>query len=56
MIGYDYDAREKEAVERCHELGIAVFVWTVNRVEIVRGLDALGVDGVITDDPRVLPS
>lgn len=44
----------KEAVERCHELGIAVFVWTVNRVEIVRRLDALGVDGVITDDPRVL--
>jgi glycerophosphoryl diester phosphodiesterase len=44
----------REAVERCHDLGVAVFVWTVNRVEVVRRLDRLGVDGVITDDPRVL--
>jgi glycerophosphoryl diester phosphodiesterase len=43
----------RETVERCHELGIAVFVWTVNRADVVRRLDALGVDGVITDDPRV---
>jgi glycerophosphoryl diester phosphodiesterase len=43
----------RRAVERCHEQGIAVFVWTVNRAETVRRLDALGVDGVITDDPRV---
>jgi len=41
------------AVERCHELGIAVYVWTVNRGDLVHRLDALGVDGVITDDPRV---
>lgn len=45
----------RAAVERCHELGIAVFVWTVNRVDVVGRLDALGVDGVITDDPRVFP-
>ena len=43
----------RAAVERCHELGVAVFVWTVNRADVVRRLDALGVDGVITDDPRV---
>jgi glycerophosphoryl diester phosphodiesterase len=43
----------RESVERCHELGIAVFVWTVNRADVVRDLDDLGVDGVITDDPRV---
>jgi glycerophosphoryl diester phosphodiesterase len=43
----------REAVRRCHELGIAVFVWTVNRADVVRRLDALGVDGVITDDPTV---
>ena len=44
----------RATVERCHELGVAVFVWTVNRAEVVRRLDALGVDGVITDDPRVI--
>ena len=43
----------RAVVERCHELGIAVYVWTVNRPELVRSLDGLGVDGVITDDPRV---
>ena len=44
----------RAAVERCHELGVAVFVWTVNRRAAVERLDALGVDGVISDDPRVL--
>jgi glycerophosphoryl diester phosphodiesterase len=41
-------------VERCHELGVAVFAWTVNSPEVARRLDELGVDGVITDDPRIL--
>jgi glycerophosphoryl diester phosphodiesterase len=40
-------------VERCHELGVAVFAWTVNNPEVARRLDELGVDGVITDDPRI---
>jgi glycerophosphoryl diester phosphodiesterase len=40
-------------VERCHELGVAVFVWTVNDRALFRRLDALGVDGVISDDPRI---
>ena len=44
----------RPAVERCHELGVAVFAWTVNDREIARRLDDLGVDGVITDDPRIL--
>ena len=44
----------RAAVDRCHELGVAVFAWTVNDPELARRLDELGVDGVITDDPRVL--
>ena len=44
----------RATVERCHELGVAVFAWTVNDPEIARRLDDLGVDGVITDDPRIL--
>lgn len=43
------------AVERCHEHGAAVFAWTVNEPALVHRLDAIGVDGVITDDPRVFP-
>ena len=43
----------RSAVDRCHELGIAVLVWTVNDRALFRRLDALGVDGVISDDPRI---
>jgi glycerophosphoryl diester phosphodiesterase len=43
----------RAVVEHCHELGVAVFVWTVNDRAVFRRLDALGVDGVITDDPRI---
>jgi glycerophosphoryl diester phosphodiesterase len=41
------------AVEHCHALGVAVLVWTVNDRAVLRRLDELGVDGVITDDPHI---
>lgn len=50
----NHRAVTRAAVERCHQLGVAVFAWTVNDPDLVRRLDELGVDGVITDDPRVL--
>lgn len=40
-------------VERCHAMGVAVLVWTVNDAGLARRLDDLGVDGLITDDPAV---
>ena len=43
-----------ETVRRCRERGLAVFAWTVNdRVALDRVL-GLGVDGVVTDDPRLV--
>jgi glycerophosphoryl diester phosphodiesterase len=42
------------AVRRCHAAGLPVVVWTVNDAERVRELAALGVDGVVSDDPRIL--
>ncbi|MGH2921124.1 MAG: glycerophosphodiester phosphodiesterase [Gaiellaceae bacterium] len=41
----------RAVVERCHGLDAAVFAWTVNEPALVKRLDALGVDGVITDYP-----
>ncbi len=38
-----------ELVERAHASGLAVNVWTVNAVEDLRAMVALGVDAVITD-------
>ena len=52
----NYRVVTRAAVERCHELGVAVFAWTVNDPELARHLDDVGVDGVITDDPRILTS
>jgi glycerophosphoryl diester phosphodiesterase len=42
-------------VERCHALGAPVLVWTVDDPELLPWLDTLGVDAVITNDPRIFP-
>jgi glycerophosphoryl diester phosphodiesterase len=49
----DHRLVSRAVVERCHSVGVAVLAWTVNSRETLRKLDRLGVDGVITDDPRI---
>ncbi len=41
-------------VKLLHSKGIFVQVWTVNEEEDMRRLLDMGVDGIITDDPRLL--
>jgi glycerophosphoryl diester phosphodiesterase len=41
----------KRRVDMCHEKGIKVVPWTVNTVEDMKAMIALGVDGLITDYP-----
>lgn len=41
-------------VERAHEAGIAVHVWTIDDRDQMEALCALGVDGIITDRPSLL--
>jgi glycerophosphoryl diester phosphodiesterase len=43
-------------VERCRALEAPVFAWTVNDAAALRRVTRLGVDGVITDDPRIFPA
>lgn len=45
----------RRAVEVCHDLGVAVYVWTVNDARVAETLVVSGIDGIITDDPRILP-
>lgn len=40
-------------VDRCHARGAAVLTWTVDDADLAGRLAALGVDGVITNDPRI---
>ena len=39
-------------VRRCHALGLRVDVWTVNEPSDAKRLLAMGVNGIMTDDPR----
>lgn len=43
-----------ETVDRCHRIGTAVFAWTVDDPADLRRVIATGVDGVISNDPRIL--
>jgi glycerophosphoryl diester phosphodiesterase len=43
----------RRLVRAVHEAGGQVYVWTVDEAERIRELEALGVDGVITNDPRL---
>ncbi|MFP7654668.1 glycerophosphodiester phosphodiesterase family protein [Chryseobacterium proteolyticum] len=40
-------------VQECHKLGMKVIPWTVNSKERLQELKAMGIDGVISDDPRI---
>jgi glycerophosphoryl diester phosphodiesterase len=43
----------RKVVDRCHRQGVAVWTWTVNEPALLERVLALGVDGVISDDPRL---
>ncbi len=43
-------------VPRAHELDMMVHVWTINDEQEMRDLIALGVNGIMTDDPPLLTS
>lgn len=45
---------DRELIAAARELGARVIAWTVNSVETARTLHALGIDGVCTDDVRLL--
>jgi glycerophosphoryl diester phosphodiesterase len=43
----------RRLVERMHAHGGQVYVWTVDDARRIERLAAMGVDGVITNDPRL---
>jgi glycerophosphoryl diester phosphodiesterase len=41
------------AIARAHELGAAVYVWTVDDAKLAERFVREGADGIITNDPRI---
>jgi glycerophosphoryl diester phosphodiesterase len=50
-----WEVVSEAVVERCHALGAPVLVWTVDDPELLPWLNEIGVDAVITNDPRIFP-
>jgi glycerophosphoryl diester phosphodiesterase len=48
-----WEVVSEAAVRRCHALGAPVLVWTVDDPELLPWLERVGVDAVITNDPRI---
>jgi glycerophosphoryl diester phosphodiesterase len=44
------------AIEVCHRRGVAVYAWTVNEPTLATSLVESGIDGIISDDPRIIPA
>jgi glycerophosphoryl diester phosphodiesterase len=42
----------KRRVDMCHDKGIKVVPWTVNKIEDMKAMIAIGVDGLISDYPN----
>lgn len=54
MVSCDLRHLDEAVVERCHAAGVRVISWTVNTAEDLARARWLGLDGVVTDQPRVL--
>jgi glycerophosphoryl diester phosphodiesterase len=48
-----WEVVSEATVARCHAAGAPVLVWTVDDAALLPWLDEIGVDGVITNDPRI---
>lgn len=48
-----YSVLSRRVVERCHQLGVRVFAWTIDEPALLEQVLAMGVDGVISNDPRI---
>lgn len=48
-----FSVLSRACIERCHARGVQVFAWTVDDPELLARVLELGVDGVISNDPRI---
>ena len=51
--GLNLDTIRQETVKAIHEAGKQAFVWTVNTPSQMTNVQAMGIDGIVTNDPGV---
>jgi len=49
-----YGSVRKDVVDAAHAASLEINVWTVDKPQDWKNMIALGVDGIVTDDPRGL--
>ncbi len=49
-----WEVVDQPLVDFAHSLGLVVHPWTVNSEALMHDLIALGVDGIMSDDPALL--
>lgn len=54
FMGHNYETLTPEIFETARAYGLAFWAWTVNDAEVMRHLIAMGVDGILSDDPKTL--
>ncbi|MEU5743497.1 glycerophosphodiester phosphodiesterase, partial [Streptomyces tendae] len=54
QINPQHTVTDQTLVDRVHQLGMDINVWTVDEPGAIRTMAGLGVDGIITDYPQTL--
>ncbi len=54
IVSPTYSLVDDALVDRVHALGLKVIPWTINDVDTMRAQIAIGVDGIVTDNPAML--
>ncbi|MFE2355604.1 glycerophosphodiester phosphodiesterase [Streptomyces parvulus] len=54
QINPQHTVTDQTLVDRIHQLGMDINVWTVDEPGAIRTMTSLGVDGIITDYPQTL--
>lgn len=44
----------RRLAEACEAAGVELYAWTVDDPERIAALRSMGVDGIVTNDPRLL--
>ena len=54
LLSVSAGAVKRDLIQRAHRKGLEVHVWTVNEIPLMNTMIGMGVDNIITDNPKLL--